>query len=116
MKTVFIILGTISLILGLVGVFIPGLPTTPFLLLTSWFYLKGSKKLYNWFLNNKFIKNYLENFILNGKFTKKSKIKSLILMNLMISISTIFFLNNLYLITITLILGFLGNLYIIFFL
>ena len=51
MKTVCIILGTVSLALGIIGIFLPLLPTTPFLLLTAALYFRGSPRLYQWLLN-----------------------------------------------------------------
>lgn len=56
-KYLLIIMGTISLILGTVGIFIPILPTTPFLLLASYCYIRSSKKLYNWLINHKVLEN-----------------------------------------------------------
>ena len=46
MKTVFIILGSLCIGIGIIGIFIPGLPTTPFLLLGAACYLRGSVRLY----------------------------------------------------------------------
>ncbi|MDR1096773.1 MAG: YbaN family protein, partial [Tannerella sp.] len=50
MKVIFIIAGTVCLILGIIGIFLPLLPTTPFLLLSAAAYFKGSTRLYNWLL------------------------------------------------------------------
>ena len=52
-KCVFIILGCICLGLGTVGVFLPILPTTPFYLLTVFFFANSSQKLHDWFLGTK---------------------------------------------------------------
>ena len=61
-KTILIILGTVSLILGVTGIFIPGLPTTPFLLLTAGLYLRSSKKLYKRLISNQYIGCYIDNY------------------------------------------------------
>lgn len=48
--------------LGVLGMFLPVLPTTPFLLLAAALYCKGSPKLYHWLLDNKYLGEYIRNF------------------------------------------------------
>lgn len=62
MKILYIILGSVSLVLGIIGIFVPLLPTTPFLLLTAAAYFKGSPKLYDWLLDHKYLGPYIRNF------------------------------------------------------
>jgi uncharacterized membrane protein YbaN (DUF454 family) len=56
--------GTIFLGLGIIGIILPLLPTTPFLLLAAFCYLRGSERMHGWLLGNKwfgeFIRNYQE--------------------------------------------------------
>lgn len=59
-KYIFITLGTISLILGLLGLFTPGLPTTPFILLTGALYAKSSPQLYKRLEENRLTGKYLK--------------------------------------------------------
>lgn len=73
-RIVFITLGTLSLGLGILGIFLPILPTTPFVLLTAYCYARGSKKFYHWFIKTKIYKNHLESFIRNRSMTLKSKL------------------------------------------
>lgn len=80
MKTVYIVLGTISLILGIIGVFLPLLPTTPFLLLTAALYFRGSPRLYQWLLNHKQLGPYIRNFRENKSIPLRAKVISLLLM------------------------------------
>ena len=48
--------------LGVIGIFLPMLPTTPFLLLSAALYLRSSKRLYNWLLTHKHLGPYIRNF------------------------------------------------------
>lgn len=80
MKTLCVVLGTISLVLGILGIFVPLLPTTPFLLLTATLYFKGSPKLYNWLLNHKYFGPYIRNYRENKAIPLRAKIVSLLLM------------------------------------
>ena len=59
----FIAIGSLTLALGVIGIVLPLLPTTPFLLLTLVFYTKGSDKFRKWFISTKIYKNHLEAFV-----------------------------------------------------
>ena len=52
-RLMWIIAGTICIILGTIGIWIPGLPTTSFYVLAAALYARGSERLYNWLLNHK---------------------------------------------------------------
>lgn len=62
MKKICVILGTLSLVLGIVGIVVPLLPTTPFLLLAATLYLKGSQRLYDWLINHPRLGKYIRYF------------------------------------------------------
>jgi uncharacterized membrane protein YbaN (DUF454 family) len=65
-RLLFVILGTLFLGVGIVGIFVPILPTTPFLLLATSFYVRGSEKFYNWLINNRILGAYIRHYI-DGK-------------------------------------------------
>ncbi len=58
-KYLFIILGSISLGLGLLGIFLPVLPTTPFLLLSAALYMRSSSALYQWLITHPRLGTYI---------------------------------------------------------
>ncbi|NDW10763.1 YbaN family protein [Dysgonomonas sp. 520] len=78
MKLLYIILGSISLALGLLGIITPGLPTTPFILLTGYLYARSSDKLYNKLKNNKITGRYL-NKVSKGLSFKEASISVLLM-------------------------------------
>ncbi|MDR1896027.1 MAG: YbaN family protein [Prevotellaceae bacterium] len=97
MRILFIILGTLFLALGVLGIFLPLLPTTPFLLLTVACYTKGSKTLLNRLLNNKYLGKYIVEYQRNRGIRKSIKIYVLSLLWTSISLSVVFFAEALWL-------------------
>lgn len=95
MKVVLIILGFISMGIGIVGIVVPILPTTPFLLLASFFFAKGSKRFHDWFISTKIYKKYLESFVQSKAMTLKNKFTILLPVSCMLII-TFIFVNNLH--------------------
>ena len=95
MKVVLIILGFISMGIGIVGIVVPILPTTPFLLLASFFFAKGSKRFHDWFISTKIYKKYLESFVKSKAMTLKNKFTILLPVSCMLII-TFICVNNLY--------------------
>lgn len=95
MKVVLIILGFISMGIGIIGIVVPILPTTPFLLLASFFFAKGSKRFHDWFISTKIYKKYLESFVKSKAMTLKNKLTILLPVSLMLII-TFIFVNNLH--------------------
>ena len=63
MKWLLTILGCISLGLGILGIFLPVLPTTPFLLLSSALFIRGHLGLYQWLMNHPKLGPYIKNFL-----------------------------------------------------
>ena len=73
MKLIFIILGFISVILGVLGSFLPVLPTTPFILLAAFFFSKGSEKYYNWLISIPKFGKLIDDWNKYGVISKTSK-------------------------------------------
>ena len=79
-KTLFVVLGALSLLLGLVGIFVPLLPTTPFLLLAAALWVRSSPKLYAWLLAHRRLGPYIRNFRENRAIPLRTKIYSVTLL------------------------------------
>ncbi len=88
-RIVWCMLGFISLGVGCVGVVLPILPTTPFLLLASFCLAKGSKRFHDWFTSTKLYKNHLEEFVTSRSMTLKTKFSLLIPASCMLIIAFI---------------------------
>ncbi|NLY08403.1 MAG: DUF454 domain-containing protein [Tissierellia bacterium] len=84
MKYVYIALAFVFLVLGAIGIWLPVLPTTPFLLLASFFFAKGSEKIDRWFKGTKIYTNHLESFEKSRSMTIKTKLTILIPVSLML--------------------------------
>jgi hypothetical protein len=94
-RILWFIAGTICVVLGAIGIVLPVLPTTPFLLAAAACYYKSSEKMHKWLLNNKWFGEYIRNYTEGKGLTKKTKIVALTLLWATIIFSTIFMLNRL---------------------
>ncbi len=93
-KIILNVVGTVSLALGVIGIFLPLLPTTPFLLLASLCYVKGSKKLYNKLMTNKYLGPYIKGFKNKQGMPLKAKYYSIILLWVSLGISMYLYMYN----------------------
>ena len=76
-KLFFIIIGSLCLFLGITGIFLPVLPTTPFLLLSAALFARSSDRLYLWLINHKIFGEYIRNFREDKAITLQGKIISI---------------------------------------
>ncbi|MDR3063631.1 MAG: YbaN family protein [Methanobrevibacter sp.] len=111
-KKVFLTLGTIFLIIGGVGIFIPVLPTTPLVLLAAFCFSKSSKKAEKWILNNKYFGNYIENYRNKNGVPMDVKIHSLIFL-WMVMILSIIIINKFFITMLLVIIALLVSIHII---
>ena len=77
-RIVWLLIGFLSMGTGAVGVVLPVLPTTPFLLLASFCLAKGSARFHRWFTGTNLYKKHLESFVENRTMTLKTKFSLLI--------------------------------------
>ena len=86
--------GVIAATLGTMGIFVPGLPTTPFVLLASWCFYRSSPRLQAWLLQS-FLGKYIREYRDKGGLTVRKRISIILLMATMVAVSTIFFIKTL---------------------
>lgn len=87
MRLILIVIGLIFTALGIAGAVLPLLPTTPFLLVAVFCFARSSDRFYNWLINQKIYKEYVENFYLHRGYTLQQKIKILISLYTVIAFS-----------------------------
>ena len=105
-RVILIIAGTIFLGFGIIGIFLPILPTTPFLLLSAACYARSSERFYNWLLNNKLFGNYIKNYREGKGVPLRFKIFTLSLLWITILFSIYYFIDNLWVEVILIIIAF----------
>jgi uncharacterized membrane protein YbaN (DUF454 family) len=90
-RIVFLGLGTLFVALGIVGIFLPVLPTTPFILLAAACYARASTRFYNWLLNNRILGPTILEWRRYRSIPYRVKWTAIILMVVTLSISIVFF-------------------------
>ena len=95
MKYMWIAIGCIFLGLGVLGAFLPILPTTPFILVTLFCFAKGSDRLHRWLLSTQLYQNHVQRFNETRSMTLKAKIIILAFATLMLA-SGFYFSKSLY--------------------
>ncbi len=74
-KTIaYITLGSLAVALGALGIFLPLLPTTPFLLLAAYFYVRSSTRLYRWLINHRVFGIYIYSYLTHKAIDVKTKV------------------------------------------
>ena len=86
----WIIGGSISLVLGTLGIILPIVPTTPFLLLSAFCYARGSSRLYDWLLRNRLFGCYIKHWREGRGIPLRSKIIAVILITVSIGYSVLY--------------------------
>ena len=86
-RIVLILIGVVSLALGALGVFLPLLPTTPFVLVSAFAFANSSERLHQWLLDHNVFGPLIANWRSHGAISRRTKIVSLVSMAAIIVIS-----------------------------
>lgn len=90
LKWLLVAAGILAVGLGMLGIFVPVLPTTPFLLLAAACFVRSSPRLYAWLIHHKWFGNYIRHYREHRAVTVRAKAVALVLLWSVIGISAIF--------------------------
>ncbi len=97
LKMLLIISGFFFLGLGVIGAFLPIMPTVPFILLSAACFARGSDKYYQWLISHKLFGPHIIRYREGKGVSKRLKISSIIMLWISLSVSTLLFIHNNYL-------------------
>lgn len=89
-KITYLVLGTLSLVIGIIAFVMPLLPSFPFLLITFILYSKSSDRVYQWFIGTQLYKQNLQSYLNGQGLTKGSKIRIMITITIFMLIGAYF--------------------------
>ena len=87
MRVFFFLLALLSLGLGVLGSFLPLLPTTPFLLVAAFFFVRSSERMYSWLIGHPLLGQYIRDYLRYRAISRRAKIVSIVSMDGMIALS-----------------------------
>ncbi|NLP27642.1 MAG: DUF454 domain-containing protein [Clostridia bacterium] len=94
-KFLLIVIGIVAMGLGMLGIILPVLPTTPFLLLSAACFIRSSEKLYNFLITNKYFGHYIKDYREGKGIPKKTKVIALVMLWATILPCIVFFIDKL---------------------
>jgi len=89
--------GFVFVALGIIGIFLPIMPTTIFLIIATGCFARSSEKFYNWLINHKRFGHLIRHYRENRGIPKRAKIMAILMLNLSIASSILFFVDSFYL-------------------
>ncbi|NQT25111.1 YbaN family protein [candidate division KSB1 bacterium] len=94
-RILLITAGILSIFLGTLGLFLPLLPTTPFLLLAAACFVRSSDRFYTWLINHRIFGSYIRNYREKGGITRKHKVITITFLWLVIILTVLFLISHL---------------------
>lgn len=113
-RLLFVLGGSLALVLAFLGIFLPGLPCTPFALLSAALFAKSSDRLYRFLLNSKLFGARIRNYQRRKGITRSGKLKIIAFMSVMVLSSVFLFLPTLWLQIVVLLSGLIGSIVVYF--
>ncbi len=113
-KVLLVIAGLLLLAFGFVGILLPGLPTTPFLLVSAACFVRSSDRLYSWLIRNRLFGPYIRRYRETKAMSLQSKIAAMGIMWTMITVSCVFLVHSKPIIFGVLLLGVIGSIVLVF--
>jgi hypothetical protein len=101
----YLVFGFICTAFGILGIFVPLLPTTPLLLAAMFFFSRSSERFNQMLVQNRFLKQYIEPYIRNQPVPRATKIRTIVLLWTALTISGFFVYEKLWLLFILLLVG-----------
>lgn len=90
-RTLLVIIGWLAVVLGVIGIFLPLLPTTPFLLLAASCFAKSSSRFHHWLLNQPYLGPYIQLYLDGKGIPNRAKFYILLAMWLSMGFTTVYF-------------------------
>lgn len=90
------IAGSLALVVGMIGIIVPVLPTTPFLLLAAICYARSSSRCHRWLVTNRVFGRYLDDYLQGKGIDRKVKLGALLLLWSVITLTAILFTDSLW--------------------
>lgn len=114
-RYILISIGLIFVSIGLIGIFVPGLPTTIFMILAAYCFIRSNEKLYNWVVNNRIFGSKVKHFMETKTIPLRGKIHSISAMWLMVILSLLLLKNSVVIKIIVIIAALIGTVVILSF-
>jgi len=97
LRVLLVLVGITCVALGVIGIFLPVLPTTPFMLLAAACFARSSRRFYNWIMNNRIFGPLIQNWRKYRSIPRRAKWTAIFLMLSTFGASIIFFVPYFYL-------------------
>jgi hypothetical protein len=90
-RGLLIVAGAICVVLGVIGIFLPLLPTTPFMLLAAACFVRSSRRFHDWLLANRTFGPLIREWEQHRSIPRRTKLTAILLMSLTLAVSIVFF-------------------------